>query len=110
MLLTDVVQLLVFIALLLNTVHLMPSLGRAVRGRIRTLQPGFHFAILGTRLFRNLTGLLLVPATAAPSAGVQALVPVGIATFVAFAIVNAWLTHRQQQCFEAWAEDQCRSE
>lgn len=106
----QVAQTLIFIVLLLNTVHLLPVLGRTLAGPANTLQPGFHYSILGIRLLRNGIGLILVPASAAPNPEIHALVPFGIFVFLMLAGINSLLTQLQKRSLMAWSEDRYGTE
>jgi len=106
----QVAQTLIFIVLLLNTVHLLPVLGRTLTGPANTLQPGFHYSILGVRLLRNGIGLILVPAVAAPNPEVHGLVPFGIFVFLMLAGVNSLLTQLQKRSLMDWSEDRYGTE
>jgi len=88
----NIAQLVIFIVLLLNTVHLMPSLGRCLRSAQTALNSSFLCTLLGVRLARNVLGLILLTASTAPNPEIHALVPRGILLLVVLAIVNAVLT------------------
>lgn len=92
MTLFNIAQLVIFVVLLLNTVHLMPSLGRCLRSAEAAFNSGYLCTLLGVRLARNVLGLILVTASTAPNPEIHALVPKGILLFVALAIVNVVLT------------------
>jgi hypothetical protein len=93
----NIAQLLIFTVLLLNTVHLMPALGRSLRSVETALQSGYLGAILTVRLARNVLGLVLVTASTAPNPAIHALVPKGILLFVVLAVVNVALTQYHQR-------------
>jgi len=92
MTLYSVIQLVIFSVLLLNTVHLMPAFGRCLRAAQSAFQSGYLCAMLTLRLARNILGLILVTASAAPNPEIHALVPKGILLFLVLAAVNAALT------------------
>lgn len=88
----NVIQLIIFSALLLSTVHLMPAFGRCLSAAESAFQAGYLCAMLTTRLARNILGLILVTASTAPNPEIHALVPKGILLFLVLAVLNAALT------------------
>ena len=74
-----VLQVLIFITLMLHTVHLMPAFNRCLRNAETMMEAGYLGAMLTIRLARNILGLILVTASAAPNPDVHALVGKGIA-------------------------------
>ncbi|AOY89100.1 hypothetical protein BKP64_13520 [Marinobacter salinus] len=90
-------QVVIFITLLLNTVHLMPAFGRCLRNAETVFQSGYLGAMLTIRLARNALGLILVTASTAPDPHIHALVPKGILLFLVLAVVNVVLTHYRQR-------------
>ncbi|WP_273429019.1 hypothetical protein [Marinobacter sp.] len=93
----NIVQLVIFTVLLLNTVHLMPTLGRCLRSPEAALQSGYLCTLLAVRLARNVLGLILVTASTAPNPEIHALVPKGILLFVVLAAASVALTHFRQR-------------
>lgn len=93
----NIAQLVIFTALLLNTVHLMPALGRCLRSPEAALQSGYLCALLAVRLARNVLGLILVTASTAPNPEIHALVPKGILLFVVLAGASVAMTHYRQR-------------
>lgn len=94
-------QVVLFLALMLHTVHLLPAFGTYLRAAESAFQAGYRGAMLTIRLARNILGLLLVTASAAPSPDVHALVPRGIALLLVLAVVNVVLPHFQDRvCVE----------
>ncbi len=93
----NIAQLIIFVALLLNTVHLMPSLGHCLRSAEAAFNSGYLCTLLGVRLARNVLGLILVTASTAPNPEIHALVPKGILLFVALAAANVALTQHGQR-------------
>ncbi|MBZ2169794.1 hypothetical protein [Marinobacter sp. F4216] len=93
----NIAQALIFIALLINTVHLMPAMGRCFRSAETALQSGLLGATLMVRLARNTLGMVLITAVTAPNPEVHAMVPKGIALFVTLAVVNVLLTQQRQR-------------
>ncbi|MBW0148472.1 hypothetical protein [Marinobacter arenosus] len=93
----SIAQIVIFILLLVNTVHLMPAFGRCLRSADTAIQSGFLCAMLAVRLARNTLGLILVTAATAPNPDIHAMVPKGIALFVVLAATNVALTHFRQR-------------
>ncbi|MBW7472145.1 hypothetical protein QQF73_13860 [Marinobacter sp. M216] len=93
----SILQVVIFTALLLNTVHLMPAFGRCLRNAESLLRSGYLGAMLTIRLARNALGLILVTASTAPDPNIHALVPKGILLFLVLAVVNVLLTHYRQR-------------
>ncbi len=93
----NIAQVLIFIVLLLNTVHLMPTLGRCLRSAETAVRSAYLCTLLSVRLVRNVLGLILVTACTAPNPEVHALVPEGILLFVALAVLNVALTQYGQR-------------
>lgn len=93
----SIAQIVIFIVLLLNTVHLMPAIGRCLRAAQTATQSGYLGALLAVRLARNTLGLILVTASTAPNPEIHALVPKGILLFLALAVTNALLTQHRQR-------------
>eukprot|EP00003_Mantamonas_plastica_P012485 TRINITY_DN22398_c0_g1_i1.p4 TRINITY_DN22398_c0_g1~~TRINITY_DN22398_c0_g1_i1.p4 ORF type:complete len:106 (+),score=28.83 TRINITY_DN22398_c0_g1_i1:148-465(+) len=92
-----VLQVLIFAALMLHTVHLMPAFNRCLRNAESMLDAGYLGAMLTIRLARNILGLILVTASTAPNPDIHTLVGKGIALFLALAAVNVVLTHYRRR-------------
>lgn len=94
-------QVLIFLALLFHTVHLLPAFGHFLRTAESVFQAGYRGAMLTIRLARNILGLILITASTAPNPEIHALVPRGIALLVVLATVNVVMTHFQNRvCVE----------
>ena len=97
----NLLQVVLFLVLMLHTVHLLPAFGHFLRESVSAFQAGYRGAMLTIRLARNILGLVLVTASTAPSPDIHTLVPKGIALLLVLAVVNVVLTHFQNRvCVE----------